>query len=334
MENAENQDQRIAIPEAQKQQVLTQQHRLMKLPGMDRFYEYIKQRYSNVTRAEVRAIVSNNPVLQRHRQVSKKKSSRVIIAERPNQHWQIDLTEYMLPQHGFIIMMIDIYSRKIWARFIRTKEARKIAQFLNNVFAQEHPRILQSDNGTEFKNNIVLEACQQHEVKQVYSSTYLPTSNAYVERANRTIKSTLEKLKTAHMPANLAQVVAVYNNTWHRSIKTTPNLLHNGAINEEDEEKIINRKIANANKITAGNSDTLEEGDIVRVALQKDEDRKLNKDIFEKGYTLKWSAETFVIDRVIQPRSRHGQLRPIPYYYLAGKGQRIYYRQDLLKIPG
>lgn len=333
MDGQEAQAQRIEVPEAQKEQVLRNEHKQMKLIGMDRFWEHIKNKYSNIKRSEVREIVSKNPNNQRHQPVRQKKSSRVIIAEKPLERWQIDLTDYRLPQNGFIIVVIDIYSRKIWAKFIRSKHARKIAEFLEALFQQETCKILQSDNGTEFKNETVAAVCNAHEVKQIFSSTYTPTSQAYVERAHRTIKGTLERLKTAHQPVNLQSVVDAYNNTWHRSIKTTPNKLHAGQVSEEEKKKIIRRKVNQSNRIIGGVGDELEPGDIVRVALQKDEDRKLNKDLFEKGYVKKWSAETFVIHNVVHPRSKHEQLQPPAYYHLAGKGNRIYYRQDLLKIP-
>lgn len=48
MENAEKQDQRIAIPEAQKQQVLTQQHRLMKLPETHTLLLFGRKRSTNL----------------------------------------------------------------------------------------------------------------------------------------------------------------------------------------------------------------------------------------------------------------------------------------------
>lgn len=48
MENAKNQDQRVAIPEAQKQQVLTQQHRLMKLPETHTLLLFGRKRSTNL----------------------------------------------------------------------------------------------------------------------------------------------------------------------------------------------------------------------------------------------------------------------------------------------
>ena len=156
MEGAQaGQGQRIVVPNNQIEQVLQQEHKNMNLIGMDRFWEFIKGKYANIKRSQVREVVAANPTLQRHQPVRQKKSSRVIIAERPNQRWQIDLTEYSLGAVKFIISMIDIYSRKIYARGVTTKHSRKITQFLESVFEQEHPTILQSDNGTEFKANDV-----------------------------------------------------------------------------------------------------------------------------------------------------------------------------------
>ena len=48
-----------------------------------------------------------------------------------------------------------------------------------------------SDNGTEFRNNLLEEVSKQFGVKQCFTVSYHPASNGLVERANRKILEVL-----------------------------------------------------------------------------------------------------------------------------------------------
>ncbi len=49
------------------------------------------------------------------------------------------------------------------------------------------PRVLLSDNGTEFRNQVLEEICKQFGIMQCFTVSYHPASNGLVERANRNI---------------------------------------------------------------------------------------------------------------------------------------------------
>ncbi len=49
------------------------------------------------------------------------------------------------------------------------------------------PRVLLSDNGTEFKNQILQGICNQFSIKQTLITAHHPASNGLVERTNRKI---------------------------------------------------------------------------------------------------------------------------------------------------
>ena len=49
---------------------------------------------------------------------------------------------------------------------------------------ETQPVILQSDNGTEFKNKVMRAFCQQEGIKQVFTTSYTPTGNALIENFN------------------------------------------------------------------------------------------------------------------------------------------------------
>ncbi len=49
------------------------------------------------------------------------------------------------------------------------------------------PRVLLSDNGTEFRNALLSEIQSQYNITQMYIITHHPASNELVERSNRKI---------------------------------------------------------------------------------------------------------------------------------------------------
>ena len=51
-----------------------------------------------------------------------------------------------------------------------------------------YPKILQSDNGVEFKNHLFEKLCTDHNIKHIFSSPYHPQTNGVVEVAHKEIK--------------------------------------------------------------------------------------------------------------------------------------------------
>ena len=124
----------------------------------------------------------------------------------------------------------------------------------------------------------------------------LPTKSklkaSVIERWNRTIKAKMWRLITHHttkklkFPKNvtkyLKQLVDSYNNSYHRSIRTSPNL-----VNKKNENNI--RKV-----LYGENEDVVvfkyKAGDYVRISLEKE--------LFSKGYLQGWEKDIYVISNL------------------------------------
>ena len=176
------------------QRVIADEHKRLMFCGMDRLHYHVRQKYPFIIRKTVRDYVSKSETMQRHRPIRKKRASRVLICTKPYERFQMDLTNYALPREGYIINIIDCYSRYAFSRFVLSKHANKIAKFLEDVFSSGNvPKILQMDNAQEHKSEEVKDVCDRYKVKILFSSTYAPTSNAFVERFNKSIKTSLEQ---------------------------------------------------------------------------------------------------------------------------------------------
>ncbi len=76
---------------------------------------------------------------------------------------------------------------------MKDKSAKSIAHALitHLICPFSTPRVLLSDNGTEFRNQLLEEFCKQFGIKQCFTVSYHPATNGLVERGNRKILDVL-----------------------------------------------------------------------------------------------------------------------------------------------
>nr|GEX89748.1 hypothetical protein [Tanacetum cinerariifolium] len=91
----------------------------------------------------------------------------------------------------YVLVIVDDYSRYTWVHFLRSKdEAPKvIIRFLKRitVLLQSPIIIIGTDNGTEFKNQVLKEYFDTVGISHQMSSVQTPQQNRVVKRQNRTL---------------------------------------------------------------------------------------------------------------------------------------------------
>ncbi len=87
------------------------------------------------------------------------------------------------------MVCVDHLSRYVVLAPVKDKSAKSVAHALITPLICPFftPRVLLSDNGTEFRNQLLEEICKQFGIKQCFTVSYHPASNGLVERANRKI---------------------------------------------------------------------------------------------------------------------------------------------------
>ena len=107
----------------------------------------------------------------------------------------IDLLQLTPSRQGsrYLLVTVDHFSRYTVLSPLANKTAEAVAHALiTQVFLKfGPPRTILSDNGREFKNELLSEICRQFNVKQAFVKAYHPASNGLVERANRKILEAL-----------------------------------------------------------------------------------------------------------------------------------------------
>jgi len=109
-----------------------------------------------------------------------------------------------------------------------------------------------------------------------------------IERFNRTLGEMIQKRMTTNQTTKyidvLQKLLHEYYNRYHSSIKMTPFQ----ASDPENKSTVLNNLYSYIQPLSS--KPTLKVGN--QVSIQK------YKNIFEKGYTPKWTKELFVVDKV------------------------------------
>lgn len=120
-----------------------------------------------------------------------------IMSNAPGDHWAIDLgTINVTSTEGsnYIMVLVDVFSRFCIARAIPNKTASAVAKEIIKVFCDfGFPKVLQSDNGTEFVNQILHHITEESGIDHRLTLPYNPRANGLAEKWVGTIKNALVK---------------------------------------------------------------------------------------------------------------------------------------------
>ena len=251
---------------------------------------------SKLKRSDVEAWLKKQPTYTLHKR--KRQHIKPLYPYRVSgQHVQfqadlVDYSKYEKWNRGFkfILMILDIFSRKAWAFPLKSKRGKEVAEILDALFRSiPTPQRLQVDEGKEFYNRDVKQVLSKDNIELF--SIFSPYKCAHVERLNRTIKEKLEKIFTATNSRNwidyLDEVMLAYNNTTHSTTKFKPN-----EVNPSNEKEVFDNIMESRqpSKKKKKKTKPLPVGTRVRISR--------NKGTFGRGYEANWSQEEFFIHQV------------------------------------
>ena len=93
----------------------------------------------------------------------------------------------------YFVTFIDDYSSHACVKFMRHKN-QALQKFKEYIAENGTPRILRSDNGTEYTNKNFNHFCTNNKMKQEYNLPETPEQNGVSERYNRTVVETVRSL--------------------------------------------------------------------------------------------------------------------------------------------
>lgn len=239
-------------------------------------------------------------------------------------YWHIDLadmTKYKLENNGFcfIFVAIDVLSKFAFAKCLKNKTALSVKNALGDIFQEQNrkPLKIYSDKGLEIKNRTVISFLKENDI-EIYFAENSDTKACCAERFLRTIKTRLWRYftyKGNHRYVDiLPEIIESYNNTFHRSIGTSPSSV------TEDNFLNVWRKLYKTTLPLKGTKQKFAIGDCVRL-------NKLKRH-FAKGFENNYTDEIFQVTKVFLKR-------PIMYQVADLEGEIIkgrFYEMELQKI--
>jgi hypothetical protein len=120
-----------------------------------------------------------------------------ITAEKPWDHIQIDLIGPVPTSeqgHSYIMTIVDVCTGYVVLRSLKSKNMETIAKSMWKVICEYGtPKILQSDNGAEFVNQVIKTMTVVYGIEHRLITAYHPSANGLVERMNREVSRMLKK---------------------------------------------------------------------------------------------------------------------------------------------
>ncbi len=193
--------------------------------------------------------------------------------------WQMDL---MFFKDAIVFVAININSRVGYLRLLADKKQDSVLDAMKGFITKNKVRILTSDNGSEFYNRKVNKYLKDKNVRQFNASPGDHSILGMVDRFIRTIKMRLTKMRGKLDQKLLDKVEKNYNNTYHSSLKATPNEMR-GEVNDDDIKYNMQLMDQVADKYQVGQS--------VRYKLEKDSP-------FAKESSNKWSNSVYKIEGI------------------------------------
>ena len=270
--------------------------------------------------AKISEFLRQNYLHSTHRRVVKHKfPRRRVLARFPFELFMADLIDYKKYMYSnnhyrYILLLIDCFTRVIYAAPLKRKDQTSTAEALESIFRNfdKFPINFVTDDGKEFFNQKVQLVFRTYGINHYSTPTKTKMKASLAERAIRTIKSRLQKVFTLKKRSRwidlLDKIVENYNKTPHRSIGMAPS-----DVNDHNRDKVYKRLYPKESLTVVCK---LKVGDKVRKIIEKE--------TFEKGYTENWSSQVYLIDSVRQSNTvcyyklktlSNKELPGIYYYY-------------------
>ncbi|KAF9758282.1 Retrovirus-related Pol polyprotein from transposon, partial [Nosema granulosis] len=191
-------------------------------------YEFGKERIKN-KKSIIEAVVKECIICQRAGFGYVKKSMIAVKSKFKNELWEIDLVGPLPTSstgYKYLLTIVDHYSKFADVHPLRSKDSFEVTEtILRTIQKMGIPKIILSDNGTEFKNEKFRRVCAKNNIELRNGAPYTPTTTGGVERFNRTFMDKLRKVTDFGCSSwvdGIRPALRGYLNSFHRGIGCTP----------------------------------------------------------------------------------------------------------------
>ena len=221
-----------------------------------------------------------------HKDIKYKFKRRKAMISSINHTWASDLKDITKfkgsnNNNSYVLVVVDGFSKKAYTEFLKKKDSTSVIQAFTKIIkkARATPHFLWTDIGREYVSKPFIDFLTSHKITRYH--TFSKIKSTFAERFIRTLFTKISRYMTEKKTKRFIDVmddfVNSYNNTFHRTIQTTPN-----SVNKENEMEIFQVMYKDLLKPKKIQVPKFNVGDWVRISRAKL--------IFEKGmytYILK-----------------------------------------------
>lgn len=245
--------------------------------------------------------------------------TRGVIATFPNDVWSCDLIDMNnKPSGGFryVLVCVDVYSRKVFYKLLKSKNTDSLIGAFNNIFSKEGVRPIKI--WADQESGLLAQDFKKEFSDITVYHTFGKAKSVLAERAIKTMRELVEKVNqhSDGWSSIIGPIVQTYNNTEHSSIHTDPNSAFDGS----DLGKARTWNFINYHRKRKEPQKKLEVGDKVRLQVKKG--------VFMKGFTAKWTNELFIVVEVCKTNPTTYKVKDKKEEVIQGS----FYAQELQKI--
>lgn len=295
--------------------------------GPDKVLQSALQAGLNVSRKQVQKRLQKEDSYTLNRAINRRYPHNRIITAGIDSLWEADLADLQLLHknndgYKYILLMIDTFSRYLWARPLKTKYSKEVEKAVLSILAEgRQPKSLRTDAGRDVSSRHMKEMYKEAGIH--HYTTNNDKQAAIVERVVKTLKSKLYRYLLSKNSKRyidvLQDLVKSYNNTIHRSLGRPPSRVSIKNENEVRYEQYLRKPKPDHTK--KRQPFRFKKGDKVRISHTKER--------LDREYDNRWTGEVFI---VVSRRRREG----IPVYtlkdWLGEPLEGTFYNQELQKV--
>jgi hypothetical protein len=293
--------------------------------GISSLFKSLKIKYPLLKLSDLKKWGQTNRVYTRHYPLRKSIKRNKTIVGGINDTFQMDLCDLRALQkenngYNYLLTIIDVFSKRAFVFPLKNKTAAYTLQGIEEGFKYLGlPKRVHTDEGKEFFNYRLQNYFKACGIKLYKTNSENKAS--IIERFNRTFKEKMWRYFSYTGNFRYLEILNdltnSYNNSYHRSIKMTPNQVDKSNASE------VYLNLYGFNNINENiYKPKFNIGDHVRISKYKK--------IFDKGYTANWSSEIFMIDKILFKSEISYHIRD-----LTEKSERIegvFYEKELQKV--
>jgi hypothetical protein len=220
---------RYVVPESEAFDVIANEHLQLLHAGRDKVWSSLQQKYYGLKRGEAAFIIKRCKNCALNRPAATKAPLQPIVTERAWERVQCDLIDMRHEPSGqfkWILHIKDHFSKYTQLYALKSKHSEPIADaFAQFIAAFLPPKIVQADNGKEFKGALLI-LLRKYGIQVINGAPRSPQTQGLVEQANGVVESKLRAWKmdngSTEWADGLVEVTLAMNTQIHSTIKCAP----------------------------------------------------------------------------------------------------------------